>query len=94
MDWRDKLWSSDFIDAISSIHPAILNTLFWGAIIVYICIWIGKKRALNRALANVEELKRQEGLELQRRILEQLEQSNLSQEKQNEIISKTNPGLN
>ena len=94
MDWRDKLWSSDFIDAISSIHPAILNTLFWGAIIVYICIWIGKKRALNRALANVEELKRQEALELQRRILEQLEQSNLSQEKQNEIISKTNPGLN
>lgn len=94
MDWRDKLWSSDFIDAISSIHPAILNTLFWGAIIVYICIWIGKKRALNRALANVEELKRQEALDLQRRILEQLEQSNLSQEKQNEIISKTNPGLN
>ena len=94
MDWRDKLWSSDFIDAISSIHPAILNTLFWGAIIVYICIWIGKKRALNRALANVEELKRQEALDLQRRILEQLEQSNLSQEKQNKIISKTNPGLN
>ena len=94
MDWRDKLWSSDFIDAISSIHPAILNTLFWGAIIVYICIWIGKKRALNRALANVEELKRQEALDLQRRILEQLEQGNLSQEKQNEIISKTNPGLN
>ena len=62
--------------------------------IVYICIWIGKKRALNRALANVEECKRQEALELQRRILEQLEQSNLSQEKQNEIISKTNPGLN
>ena len=94
MDWRDKLWSSDFIDAFSSIHPAILNTLFWGAIIVYVCIWIGKKRALNRAVANVEECKRQEGLELQRKILEQLEQSNLSQEKQNEIISKTNPGLN
>lgn len=94
MDWRDKLWSSDFIDAVRSIHPAIYNTLLWVAVIAYICIWIGKKRALNRALANVEELKRQEGLELQRRILEQLEQSNLSQEKQNEIISKTNPGLN
>lgn len=94
MDWRDKFWSSDFIDVVRSVDPVIYNTLLWVAVIAYICIWIGKKRALNRALANVEECKRQEGLELQTRILEQLEQSNLSQEKQNEIISKTNPGLN
>ena len=64
MDWRDKLWSSDFIDAISSIHPAILNTLLWGSVIAYICIWIGKKRALNRALANVEELDPVGGLKI------------------------------
>lgn len=81
-------------EAICSVQPVVYNTLLWVAVIAYICIWIGKKRALNRALANVEELKRQEALDLQRRILEQLEQSNLSQEKQNEIISKTNPGLN
>lgn len=90
----DQPWFIKLTEIICSIHPAILNTLFWGAMIAYICIWIGKKRALNRALANVEECKRQEALDLQRRILEQLEQSNLSQEKQNEIISKTNPGLN
>jgi hypothetical protein len=94
MNLCDYPLSIKITDAISSVHPVVYNTLLWVAVIAYICIWIGKKRALNRALANVEELKRQEGLELQRKILEQLEQSNLSQEKQNEIISKTNPGLN
>jgi hypothetical protein len=94
MDWRDKFWSSSFVDAIGSIHPAILNTVLWGFIIAYICIWIGKKRALNKALAYAEECKRQESVELQRKILEQLEQSNISQEKRDEIISRTNPGLN
>jgi hypothetical protein len=94
MNLCDYPLSIKITDAISSVHPVVYNTLLWVAVIAYICIWIGKKRALNRALANVEECKRQEGLELQRRILEQLEQSNLSQEKQNEIISKTNPGLN